>query len=553
MDQLRKQVERARRRLSLELFLGRLVRCWFVALAAAAIAIAVPKVVLIEGLPAAWEWWSLGAAIVAGLGVALAWTAMRGRTAVEAAMEIDRRFGLKERVASSLSIPADAAATPAGQALLRDAERAVRRLDIDERFRVRLGRSAWLPAAPAAVALAVALLATNQHAETSAAPQIAALSPKAVENSLETLRKRLTEIGKKDPKKNLKDAQDLLLEADRELQRIASQKKADRQKTLAKFNNLAQQLADRRQALGGDQEMRRQLAGMKDLGRGPAEKMGSALKGGNWDQARQELDKLRQQLASGKLDAAANRQLAEQLKKLNEQLSQAAARREQAIEQLKQQVAQQKKAGDLAKAGELQQKLEKLMRQQKGAKQLQQMAQQMADASQNMQKGDQKAAAETLAQMSQQLQQMQEQMEQDSAESQMLDMAMEQLEMTQETLACESCQGEGCTDCQGNMPSNSGGAGGRGIGSGRMAGTRPEDNLQTAFRDTRVKQDPKRGRAVITGEADGPTIRGEVREAVKEEVEAGATDEADAIVAEQLPRTQRENAEEYFNRLRDGE
>ena len=126
MDQIRKQVDRARRRLWLELLLGRLVKCWFVALAGAVIAIAVPKVIAIDGLPAQWAEMWLGGAVGAGLLVAFAWTLIRGRSELEAAMEIDRRFDLKERVASSLSLPPEAAETPAGRALVADAVRCVR-------------------------------------------------------------------------------------------------------------------------------------------------------------------------------------------------------------------------------------------------------------------------------------------------------------------------------------------------------------------------------------------------------------------------------------------
>src|SRR5262245_27741359 len=134
MDQIRKQVDRARRRLWVELFLSRLVKCCFFTLLAAVIAIAVPRVVAIENLPAQWDAWWLGGAAALGALVALTWTLVRGRSELDAAMEIDRRFDLKERVASSLSLPSDALETEAGRALLADAERAVRRLEIDERF-----------------------------------------------------------------------------------------------------------------------------------------------------------------------------------------------------------------------------------------------------------------------------------------------------------------------------------------------------------------------------------------------------------------------------------
>jgi hypothetical protein len=335
MDQIRKQVDRARRRLWTELFFGRLVKCWFVALLVATIAVAVPKLVAIEGLPAQWSAWWLGGAVAAGLVVALAWTMIRGRTEFEAAVEIDRRFDLKERVASSLSLPSEALATPAGQALVQDAERAIRRLDIDERFRIQVGRGAWLPLAPALVALLLVGFVDNKAAQSAANPAAAALSPKVITNTTKQLRKKLTDIAKKPPKKGLKDAEALFLEMDKELAKLEKETKpVDRMQVMVRVNNLAKQLAERREKLGGAEELKRQLAGMKDLGNGPAAKMAEAMKNGDWDQANQELQKLAERLKAGKLDATSRRQLAEQLKQMEQKLAEASGQRQQAIENL---------------------------------------------------------------------------------------------------------------------------------------------------------------------------------------------------------------------------
>jgi hypothetical protein len=559
MDQIRKQVDRARRRLWLELFLGRLVKCWFVALLAAVVAVAVPRLVVVENLPAQWSAWWIGGALAAGTLVALIWTTIYGRTEFDAAVEIDRRFDLKERVASSLSLPAEALATPAGRALVEDAERAVKRIEIDERFRVRVSRAAWLPLVPAAIAMCLVGFVDVQPAQSSVAKANETLNPKVITNSTQNLRKKLADIAKKPPKKGLESAQALLLEMEKEVAKIAEKKDVNRQQAMVKINNLAQQLAERREKLGGDSELKRQMAGMKDLGRGPAEKMGEAMKNGDWKQASDELQKLADQLKDGKLDANAKRQLSEQLKKMEQQLADAAAKREQAIDDLKKKIEEQKQSGNLAEAGEMQQKLERMMKQQKQAQQLKKLAQQMAQAQQSMEKGDQQAAAQSISQMMQQLQEMQSEMERNSAESQMLDMAMEQLQMSKDAMACENCEGEGCAECEGmnagrQMNEQMGNRGGNGMGYAEGGfGQRPEERTDTAFRDSQVRQNPRRGAAVITGEADGPIIRGDVREAVREEIATAETDDAEAMVIEQLPRTQRENAEDYFNRLRTGD
>jgi hypothetical protein len=560
MNQIRTQVRRAWRRLSVELFLERLAMCWFVAFGAAAAAIAAPKIFTIENLPTQWVTWWCGAALAVGTTFALAWTWARGRSELDAAVEIDRRFGLKERVASSLSLTPEAADSPAGRALVADAARAIARVQIDERFRVRLGRKTWLPAGPALVALGFILLLDNKTALSSANAHAAVLTTQQLDNATRIPRQRLTELRKKAPTRGLKDAEALLLEIDKNLEKLAAKKEVDRKQALFEFNDLGKQLAERREKLGGDEELRRQFAGMKDLNRGPAEKMAQALQNGQWDLAKQELEKLTEQLKAGKLDEAARKLLEQQLKQLAQKLADAAAKRERAIAELKKQIEQQKRDGDLAQAGELQEKLDKIIRQQKQTSQLQQMAQQLAQCQQALAQGDKQGASQAMSQLMHQLGQMQQQMEQHAAEADMLDMAMEQLEMAKIAMGCAECNGAGCPACQGGgdgrydrigTQPNSGQ--GKGIGKGRGgAGRRPED-IAAAYRDSRVQGRAQQGAAVITGEAEGPNIRGQVREAIQEEMAASGSEPADPLVIEQLPRAQRENAEEYFNRLRDGE
>src|SRR5262245_59850696 len=98
MDQILAQVSSARRRLWLELFLNRLFTCLFAALTVAVIAIAVPKIFAIPNLPANWTILCGAGNVIAGTVAALAWTLIRGLSTLDAAVELDRRFELRERV-----------------------------------------------------------------------------------------------------------------------------------------------------------------------------------------------------------------------------------------------------------------------------------------------------------------------------------------------------------------------------------------------------------------------------------------------------------------------
>jgi hypothetical protein len=545
MDQIRQQVDLARRRLWLELFVSRLIKCWFAALCVAAGAIAVPKAVIIEQLPTQWDAICLIAALVAGVVAALAWTLVRSRTPLDAAIEIDRRFELKERVASSLSLSSDAADTPAGKALIADAVRAVARMEIGERFKVRLGRAPWLPLGPAALALLLMLLLDNKQAQSSV-EVTSTVSAQAAQDAAKALRNKLRERREEAARRGLAEAEALLLELERQADRLAEKQGGDPKQTLAKLNDLARQLEERRERIGGSSELQRQLSAMKDMGKGPADKMLGAIKAGDWKMAQEELKKLQEQLKGGKLDEAARKQLAQQMRQLEQRIAESAAQRQQAMEDLKKKIEQQKAKGNLGEAGELQEKLDRMAGQQQQSQQMQQLAQQLAQAQQSMEAGNQQAAAQAMQQMMDDL----EQMSQDASEGAMLDMAMAQLEDARDAMAGE---GEGEGEGGEGQGKDGNGRGGDSYGAGRGYGARPEDPIDAGFRDSQVQQDAARGAAIITGEAEGPTIRGDVRETVKEEMASSGSEPADPLVIEQLPRTQRENAEDYFNRLRDGD
>jgi len=552
MDQILQQVERARRRLWLELFLNRLLRCWFAALAVAVVAIGAPKLVAIENLPDNWSLLCAAVAVVGGLVVAIGWMWLGGRSQLDAAMEIDHRYGLKERVASSLLLSSAEADTPAGQALLSDAVRAVRRIDVDERFRLRLSRRPWLPLVPALIAFFLATMVDNRTAQSSIDPA-SKLTKKQLDETAKALRERLVERRKQAASKGLKEAEGLFRELEKETEKMAETRDADRKKSLVKLSDLGQQLQQRRQQLGGENELRKQFSQMKNLNRGPADRMIEAMQQGDWNTAAQQLKNLQQKLASGKLDKQAQQELAEQLKQLEKNLADAAAARQQVMNDLKRQIEQKREEGDLAQAAELQQKLDQLKQQNQQNNKLQDLAQKMGQCQQCMQQGDNAGAAQAAGEMLQQLQQMQ----QDMDEAELLDAALDQLEMAKGAMGenaqqCDQCQGQGCEGCMGGMCNKFGQKMGPGMALGPGGGKRPDEKDDVRFRDSRVRQKTGRGAAVVVGEADGPNIRGQVAQAIKQEMAAQGSQPADPLVSERLPKSRREHAEQYFNSLREG-
>ena len=554
MDQLHKQIARARRRLITEQFLARLVACILAAMTIAAIAVAVPRVIAIENLPENWDLGWLAGGAIAALLAAIAWTVISKRSPLDAAIEIDRRFDLRERIASSLSLSPEEQSSAAGRAVVNDALRAVNRINVDDKFRMQLGRRALWPLVPAAIAFILATFVDTRQAESSADPTSTAKTAQQTKTALESLRKKMEEQRAKiDKDKNLEKADGLFKQIEQGTRELAEKQKMDPTKAAVKLNDLAKQLEERRQQLGGKDGLKEQFQKMKNLGAGPAEKAAEALKQGDFKKALDEVEKLAKTLKEGKMDAATKEQLAKQLEQMKQKLEAAAQSQQQAMEDLKKQIEQQKKEGNLAKAGDLQQKLDQLQKKQAQMNKLQELAQQMGQCQQCLKQGDGQKAADAMAQMAKQL----DQMQQDANEMEMLNAAMDQVEMAKDAMSCKACDGEGCEECMGNMAQNNNkgnpnGKPGRGMGQGVGIGERPEEKNATNLRDSKVRTNPRRGAATFGGLVEGPNIKGEVGQSIKEEMATLSAEPADPLTSERLPNSRREHAEQYFQLLRDG-
>jgi hypothetical protein len=546
MDQILAQVRQARRRLWLELLVNRLMRCWFAALAVAVVAIAAPKVVAIENLPADWTLWCLTASLAVAMVVALSWTWLRGRSELDAAVELDSRFGLRERVASSLSLTPALAETPMGRALTADTLRAVRRLHVKDRFPVRVDRRGWLPLVSALAAFVLMTFAENRPAESSIDPHAQQHAQEPVDTAAKQLRERMVERRKEAAAQGLKDAEGLFRELEKQTGKLAENKQVDRKQALVKLNDLAKQLEERRQRVGGPDEMRKQLNQMSGLGRGPADKMVDAMKQGQWKQAQEEAERLQEQVENEHLDDGAKRELTDQLDQMRQKMAEASAVRAQAMENLQQQVARQQQLGNLERAGQLQQKLEQMQSEQLQMSKLNELAQLAGECQQCMKQGDAQGAAKSLRAMAGQM----DQMQQAAAEGKMLNAALDQLQSAKNAMACQQCRGEGCEACQGSS-SKSSHKPGSGMGDGSSPGIRPQEG-EVKYQDERIRQTPGPGSAVIVGEADGPNLRSQVAETVLQEMSSSSREPADPQVLEQLPQSRREHAQEYFNLLGEG-
>src|SRR5207245_10769172 len=86
-----------------------------------------------------------------------------------------------------------------------------------------------------------------------------------------------------------------------ERDKLVNDDATDRKDALLKINDLAKEIEKRKQDLGGADKMRKELDKLKDIAKGPADKMADALKEGDFGKAQEEMKKLTEELKAGKL------------------------------------------------------------------------------------------------------------------------------------------------------------------------------------------------------------------------------------------------------------
>ncbi|TWT30897.1 hypothetical protein [Blastopirellula retiformator] len=550
MDKLQQQIGAARRRLNAQQFLERLVWSLLFAYLAAAVALAIPKIWAIGVDGEIWKWsWLAGAAVVGVIG-AIIWTYVVRRNSLEAAIEIDLRYGLRERVSSSLTLDQESLESEFGKALVSDAVRRVERLDVREKFPIHASWKGLLPVLVAAVAFLVAVFVPDAQPDPNAGQAVASnvdQEKKIVKTTTEELKKKLEERRKEAEEKGLTEASELFKKLEEGTEKIAKKKDGDQKKTLLELNDLAKALKDKVKELGMSEALKDKLEALKNLSKGPADKIADALKDGDLKKAVEEMKKLQQKMANGELSKEEQQQLGKQLQEMADKMKQMADAQAQAKEDLKKQIEQAKAAGDQAAANKLQQQLDELEMQDEQTQRMNQMAQQMGEAAQQMQNGNMQEAQQQLSQMQQQLEDLQGQMDQ----LEMMDEAMDQMMAAKEAM-CEACQGEGMGQ-MGQMGMQQGQRPGNGMGEGRGQGERPEEETDTGFYDSQVRAAPKKGKGVIVDYIDGKNMAGKTLIEIKEAMSAGSSDDADAIVEKRLSRDHEKNAQQYFDLIRDGE
>jgi hypothetical protein len=597
MRELEQLVSAARWRLNFALFLSLCTRTLAIGLALVSVAWLAPKIWSLNSwLPGvevpAWYWGTLSIGLLLGL----IWAALqlwrRRPSPLDAAVEIDQRFALRERLSSAWALDPATADSAAGQALLADAAERAARIDIRDQFPIRLERrAAWLLVPIAAIAI----LALLPDAETT---QPVAITPvvneqKPIEVAVEVAKKSLEEKAKQLEEQGLKDAAAELETLARKLDALPAGAADLKKEALVKINDVREQLEQKRSELGNVETLKENLAKLKQAGEGTADKLTQALAESDFEQARELVKELARKLKAGELSEQERQRLSADLKKLAAAADQLVKEHEQAKRDLEAQIRQAQAEGNLQKAADLQRKLEQREAVERQMEQLRKAAENLQRAGDTVQPqakpgqqqsgeqennqaqpkagGQQKPSnapgspgqseksaeqnknagegEEGLKQAQQALEDLAEQMEQMESDEAM----QEQLQdLEQELQDCKDgingCKNPGDAPGESRKRSRSDFAAGAGIGQGQ----RELEENETGDYRSKVKGRLQKGETVTTGDADGPNLPGgsaaEARELIKSELSR----QNDPLEDQQLPRAQREQAKEYFQRLRGG-
>ena len=448
MEVLQKQVLRALRRLFFHTWLYWLNWTLLVCFSVCFIGLLIPKIWHIEWSPAVgperWTWgWSIGS-LLAALLVAtwIAW--IRKPSRLQAAVEIDQRYHLRERCSSALAIADSERQSPAGQALIQDAQKQVDRIDLRDHFPVRpAGQWAWI-LLPLAACIALLWVPDAQPSAVQVLANSAAKQATNVKNATEPILKSVQKKLQEAEDKGDLEAIDEYKRVEEQLKKLQNKPDLGANEAIADLNEIKKEMAQKKESLGDSKQMKEAFSNLKDLDQGPAENLANALQEGDFEEAKNEMGKLAQALQSGKLEPEQTEQLQKQFEQMKDSLEKARQKREGLIQEAKNELNTAQSKGDVEKTASLRKKLEKLQEGERMNRAMEKLQDQLEKAQKSMKSGDKNASQEAVQEIQKQL----EELSEDQQAAKELEKMIEEIEDAKQSSKCEECDGQGCKECQ---------------------------------------------------------------------------------------------------------
>jgi hypothetical protein len=543
-------------------FLADLPWCWLAASLVGAVAVTVLRRQAVDLSSIA----VVCSVILSGVAAAFVSAWLRHGDAFTAALELDRRCNLHERVSSTVaSIKASSGDAAATTSLIADTEQALAKVDVATVFSLSMSRRWWRPLVPAIAALAGAFWLVPNAPTTRVAA--AAPTSQSIKQATARLERKMSEKERRAEELKFIEAQRLLEKLKDETQRLQTESSLDRKEVLLRLNDLAKQLEERRRAVAIASELKHDLRQVQSKASRPEESLNQSLRRGDFHRAAEHLKQIREQLRSGVLDDQRQQELRQQLNEMQQQLAAAVERQRQrqaAAEMqlasgLNKTAANDADAPSPAETSKLRDRAASAAAESERLKQLQRSIADAADGMERRRDSDTQRALEGLQKQLDQLasendeQQLLEQGLQDITDAKMeigrADDPSSQTARTEGEPSPES-NGRESGAGQGDEP----GLGGLKPGVGTKQNETPTSEEASRTTDARVRAQLGAGPLSVVGSSDGANAKGRALQVIREQAEARTGDTQPQPVGRQtLDRSQRAQKREYFDALRNKE
>lgn len=445
---------------------------------------------------------------------------LRRVTRGDAALAIDQRLGLHERLSTALAIQGTEG--PAAEALLLDAQRHAEAIKPRKHFPYQYPREArYLPFPALAIFLIWGVVPSfdllNREAavvEQRKTKQELLLVAKKIEKRSTERRKKLEKIQSVQTEKLIK-----------ELEKVSEALKAakDKKEAFLQLSEVGDKLKNRHEDLQKlvDSKKRFQPTELAQM----TKELQEALAEGDYKAAKRQLERL-----------------AEELEKMKEEMSEGGEVDKQKLEQLAREMERLAEELEEAEMGEL--------------------ADVLKQAATQLTKLDAKELEEALKNLKQAENEL-EQLERLVEEFEMVESALEELELAKEALSgCKSCRGgrlglglksgrgfKGGTALRGGQ-GRQGRGNGPGGGGGRGSGERDRGNLDSAnFEKSRVRGQIGKGPILGSFLVKGMPPKGESNVEYREAITNYRAAAEDALDKERIPANYRDLVREYFEAI----
>lgn len=507
--------------------------------------------------PPEWlRWTVLGTTAGIGLLGGVLWAVVGRPSREAAALELDRRFDLRERITTALGLAPTDRETPAGQAVLADASAKVEGIRVREKFPIR---PRWSLGGVPALAAMIAAAVFFYDPDTSSASNDGSADPT---RKVATKTKAPGDLAKLPTQPFTKQVvpDQLDRKKSNELQKLEEELNAAMEKWKQNEPKDEQQAREKVTELTGLEEklkkfkegefqklkqMEQQLTQLDRLNRekefedGPAKELNDALSKGNIKKAEEAVDELRKKAKDKKLDAKDLDRLDKQMKEMAQQLRNDKQQKEKA-DQLQKKIDQAKKEGKDADA--LERELDQMKAEMKQAgEQMEKLAQKMEKLKQLAEKGD-------LEQMTEELKELGDQLKGVEQEVQDLEDADDYLQKLREELkkACSKCKGDKRDDKLGEGDDAEWSPGTR-----PATGKRKEDkDAKTDTKDERLRGlFDKNGQKRYAGAVKGPAFTKKSTVELGQQIQQAAQEAPQAMDSQQVPKEAQAGVKEYFEKI----